>query len=48
MKKNMNMIVPIACACVGVGSMMYTYMKKHPVKTQVLKNDVKNMMKDLK
>ncbi len=31
----------------GVGGAMY-YAKKHPIKTQVLMNDAKNMMKDLK
>lgn len=44
----MNMLVPIAAFSVGVGSLMYSYMKMHPAKTAKVKNEVKNMMKDLK
>lgn len=47
--KKMNMVGAIACFSLGVGSSLaYSYMKKHPVKTAIVKNDVKNMMKDLK
>lgn len=48
MKKKMNMLMPLAMLSLGVGALMYTYTKKHPVKTKVLVNDVKSMMKDLK
>lgn len=48
MKKKMNILVPIACLSVGVGSLMYSYMKMHPIKTAMVKADVKNAMKDLK
>lgn len=46
--KKMSVMIPLAMASVGIGALMYTYTKKHPVKTKVLVNDVKSMMKDLK
>ncbi len=40
------MLASIALASIGVGSMMYSYAKMHPIKAKMLANDVKNMMKD--
>lgn len=48
MKKKMNLLLPLAMFSIGAGALMYTYTKKHPVKTKVLVSDVKSMMKDLK
>lgn len=48
MKKSAVMFTSGALASLGVSMLCYTYMKKHPVKTQVLMSDVKSMMKDLK
>lgn len=46
MKKNMHTMIPLAI-CIGAGSLMYSYMKMHPIKAKAIKSDVKNMMKDL-
>ena len=48
MKKKMTLLIPLAMFSVGLGTLAYTYTKKHPVKTKVLVSDVKSMMKDLK
>lgn len=48
MMKKMKTIIPLAAVSLGIGALMYSYTKKHPVKTKVLVSDVKNMMKDFK
>lgn len=43
--KKTSMMIPLAMMGIGAG-FLYTYSKKHPLKTKMLMNDVKNMMKD--
>lgn len=45
---NMKMAASFALASIGVGSLMYSYAKMHPLKTKKAINDMKNMVKDLK
>ncbi len=47
-KKDMTLLASMAFASLGVGTLVYTYMQKHPIKTKRLANDMKSMMKDLK
>ncbi len=30
----------------GAGALLYSYTKKHPIKTKKMQNNIKNMMKD--
>lgn len=45
---NMKMVASLALAGIGVGSLLYSYTKMHPIKTQKAINDIKSMVKDLK
>lgn len=48
MKKSNKAIATIALASLGIGSLMYTYSKMHPLKSKMVVSDMKKMVKDLK
>lgn len=48
MKKSKMAIASVALASIGVGTLMYTYAKMHPIKAKAVAKDMKNVMKDLK
>lgn len=46
MKKS-NMLL-VSMLGMGTGAFLYSYCQKHPLKVQMAKNKMKNMMKDYK
>lgn len=48
MMRKSKMLIPFALISLGAGAYMYSYAKKHPVKTQVAIERAKDIMKDLK
>lgn len=47
-KKDAKMLASLALASAGIGSLLYSYMKMHPIKAKVIAHDMKNIMKDFK
>ncbi|MCI8497922.1 MAG: hypothetical protein HFG33_00775 [Bacilli bacterium] len=48
MKKSKMAMASVALASLGLGSLMYSYVKMHPIKAKAVAKDMKNVMKDLK
>lgn len=44
--KKTGLMASLALASLGVGSLIYSYSKMHPIKAKMIAKDVKNMMKD--